>query len=53
MSGQIGKTVKFKSGKNQTEYTAKIVGEDGTWWVTKDAEGKERKTRKGSATVID
>lgn len=48
----IGKTVKFTSGRNKTEYTAEVVGEDNGWLVTKDSAGIERKVRPGAVTVV-
>ena len=49
----IGKTVTFKTGRNRTEYTAKVIGEDNDWLVTQDTGNNiVRKVRPSAATVV-
>ena len=52
-SKMIGKTVTFKTGRNRTEYTAKVIGEDNGWLVTQDTGNNiVRKVRPSAATVV-
>lgn len=45
----IGSKVTFATGRSGTEYTAEVVGREGQFIVTKDADGKLRKVRPGAA----
>jgi hypothetical protein len=44
----IGSTVKFRAGPTRVPVTATVTGHDGQFVLTKDAAGKERKTRPGA-----
>ena len=46
-----GATVKFRTGRSATEFTATVTGREGQFLVTTDAAGKVRKVRHGAATA--
>ena len=46
----VGSTVNFLAGPTRVPVTATVTGHDGQFVLTKDANGKERKTRPGAIT---
>jgi hypothetical protein len=44
----IGSTVSFLAGPTRVPVTATVTGHEGQFVVTKDSEGKVRKTRPGA-----
>jgi hypothetical protein len=44
----IGSTVSFLAGPTRVPVTAEVTGHDGQFVVTRDANGKVRKTRPGA-----
>ena len=45
---EIGRKVSFLAGPTRVRVNAEVVGHEGQFVVTKDADGKQRKTRPGA-----
>lgn len=46
----VGRTVNFITGPTRIAVTAEVTGHDGQFVITKDANGRVRKTRPGAIT---